>query len=94
MRGTPIATNRAMGQLIVQNFPTEPKSFEDYVDDDGCGNGPFKLKLTVWREGEGLLRLDGLRSGAWSNQFLPARGDVQDVHWRLHDHGVRSSNSI
>ena len=41
-----------MRQLIVQNLPTEPKSFEDYVDDDGCGNGPFKLKLTVWREGE------------------------------------------
>lgn len=47
-----LRTNRAMRQLIVQNLPTEPKSFEDYVDDDGCGNGPFKLKLTVWREGE------------------------------------------
>ncbi|HHZ72237.1 MAG TPA: hydantoinase B/oxoprolinase family protein [Gammaproteobacteria bacterium] len=47
-----LRTNRAMRQLIVQNLSTEPKSFEDYVDDDGCGNGPFKLKLTVWREGE------------------------------------------
>jgi len=47
-----LRTNRAMRRLIVQNLPTEPKSFEDYVDDDGCGNGPFKLKLTVWREGE------------------------------------------
>ena len=45
-------TNRAMCQLIVQNLPEEPQSFEDYVDDDGLGNGPFKLKLTVWREGE------------------------------------------
>ena len=45
-------TNRAMRQLIVQNLPEEPQSFEDYVDDDGCGNGPFKMKLTVWREGE------------------------------------------
>jgi len=45
-------TNRAMRQLIVQNMPEEPQSFEDYVDDDGCGNGPFKMKLTVWREGE------------------------------------------
>ncbi|MDP6831689.1 MAG: hydantoinase B/oxoprolinase family protein [Alphaproteobacteria bacterium] len=45
-------TERAMRQLIVQNLPTEPQSFEDYVDDDGCGNGPFKMKLTVWREGE------------------------------------------
>ena len=45
-------TEKAMRQLIVQNLPTEPQSFEDYVDDDGCGNGPFKMKLTVWREGE------------------------------------------
>ena len=45
-------TERAMRSLIVQNLPTEPKSFEDYVDDDGCGNGPFKMKLTVWREGD------------------------------------------
>lgn len=45
-------SNRAMRKLIVKNLPEEPKSFEDYVDDDGRGNGPFKLKLTVWREGE------------------------------------------
>ncbi len=45
-------TERAMRQLIVQNLPEEPQSFEDYVDDDGVGNGPFKMKLTVWREGE------------------------------------------
>ncbi len=45
-------TNRAMRKLIVQNLPEEPQSFEDYVDDDGLGNGPFKMKLTVWREGE------------------------------------------
>ncbi len=45
-------TNKAMRTLIVQNLPEEPQSFEDFVDDDGCGNGPFKMKLTVWREGE------------------------------------------
>ncbi len=45
-------TEKAMRQLIVQNLPEEPQSFEDYVDDDGLGNGPFKMKLTVWREGE------------------------------------------
>jgi len=45
-------TNRAMRQLIVKNLPEEPKSFEDYVDDDGRGNGPFRMKLTVWREGD------------------------------------------
>ena len=45
-------TREAMKQLITQNLPMEPQSFEDYVDDDGCGNGPFKMKLTLWREGE------------------------------------------
>ncbi len=45
-------TNRAMRQLIMQNLPEEPQSFEDYVDDDGLGNGPFRMKLTVWREGD------------------------------------------
>ncbi len=45
-------TERAMRRLIVRNLPEEPQSFEDFVDDDGLGNGPFKLKLTVWREGE------------------------------------------
>ena len=45
-------TKRAMRELIVRNLPEEPQSFEDYVDDDGVGNGPFKMKLTVWREGD------------------------------------------
>jgi N-methylhydantoinase B len=45
-------TNRAMRHLIVKNLPEEPKSFEDYVDDDGRGNGPYRMKLTVWREGD------------------------------------------
>ena len=45
-------TNRAMRELIKQNLPEEPQYFEDYIDDDGCGNGPFKMKLTVWREGD------------------------------------------
>ena len=28
------------------------QSFTDWVDDDGCGNGPFKMVLTIWREGD------------------------------------------
>lgn len=44
-------TRRMMAELIVQNLPETPVSFEDYVDDDGLGNGPFKMKLTLWREG-------------------------------------------
>jgi N-methylhydantoinase B len=45
-------THRAMAQLILQNIPEEPQSFEDWVDDDGLGHGPYKMKLTIWREGE------------------------------------------
>ena len=45
-------TYNAMAQLILQNIPEEPQSFEDWIDDDGLGHGPFKMKLTIWREGE------------------------------------------
>lgn len=45
-------TREAMRQLILKHLPTEPQVFVDYVDDDGLGNGPFKMKLTVWREGD------------------------------------------
>lgn len=41
-----------MRELILSQVPQEPQSFEDQLDDDGCGNGPFKLKVTVWREDE------------------------------------------
>lgn len=45
-------THSAMAQLIVQNITEQPVSFEDWIDDDGLGHGPFKMKLTIWREGE------------------------------------------
>ncbi len=45
-------TYRAVQTLIQRNISTEPQSFEDYIDDDGLGNGPFKMKLTIWREGD------------------------------------------
>ncbi|MEE8349831.1 MAG: hydantoinase B/oxoprolinase family protein, partial [Acidobacteriota bacterium] len=45
-------THKAMSSLILQNIPEQPVSFEDWIDDDGLGNGPFKMKLTMWREGD------------------------------------------
>ena len=45
-------TYKAMAKLIVAAIPEDPQSFEDWIDDDGLGNGPFKMKLTIWREGE------------------------------------------
>ena len=46
------ASGRTMRRLIVAFLSEEPQSFEDVIDDDGRGNGPFRLRLTVWREGE------------------------------------------
>ncbi len=43
---------RAMGQLISSAISEEPVSFEDYICDDGRGAGPFKIKCTMWREGD------------------------------------------
>ena len=45
-------TYEAMRTLIQVAIPEEPQTFEDYIDDDGLGNGPFKMKLTIWREGD------------------------------------------
>jgi N-methylhydantoinase B len=45
-------TYNAMKALISQVIPEEPQDFEDYVDDDGRGFGPYKVKLTIWRKGE------------------------------------------
>jgi N-methylhydantoinase B len=44
-------THEAMKQLIVMCLPEEPLEFEDYIDDDGRGNGPYKMKLTIYRKG-------------------------------------------
>jgi len=46
---------RAMKQLIATSIGTEPVSFEDHVCDDGVGYGPYKIKCTMWREGEKVI---------------------------------------
>jgi N-methylhydantoinase B len=45
-------TRRAMARIIREYIPAERVTFTDWVDDDGLGNGPFKMVLTVWREGD------------------------------------------
>jgi N-methylhydantoinase B len=45
-------TYQAMRELITRNIPSHKVSFEDYIDDDGRGNGPYKMKLTIWREAD------------------------------------------
>ena len=46
-------TRNGMIDLIDEFIPEgERYTFEDYVDDDGLGNGPIKLHLEIYREGE------------------------------------------
>jgi N-methylhydantoinase B len=46
---------RAMAQLIARTVPEERLVFEDYVCDDGRGFGPYKLRCSMWREGERVI---------------------------------------
>jgi N-methylhydantoinase B len=46
---------RAMKALIAQAISDEPISFEDYVCDDGVGYGPYRIRCTMWREGEKVI---------------------------------------
>jgi len=46
---------RAMGHLINTAVGEAPVSFEDYVCDDGRGFGPYKIKCSMWREGEKVI---------------------------------------
>ena len=46
-------TRDGMIDLINEFVPEgERYTFEDYVDDDGMGNGPIKLHLEIYREGD------------------------------------------
>jgi len=45
-------TRQSMVKLIRLYIPEEKVTFWDWVDDDGLGNGPFKLHLTTWRDGD------------------------------------------
>ena len=47
--------HRAMKQLIGMAIGEEPVSFEDYICDDGLGFGPYKIKCTMWREGDTVI---------------------------------------
>ncbi|MFY8074401.1 MAG: hydantoinase B/oxoprolinase family protein [Sphingorhabdus lacus] len=47
--------HRAMKSLITMAIGEEPVSFEDYICDDGMGSGPYKIKCTMWREGEKVV---------------------------------------
>ena len=47
--------HRAMKSLLAMAVAEEPVSFEDYICDDGMGAGPYRIKCTMWREGEKVI---------------------------------------
>jgi N-methylhydantoinase B len=47
--------HRAMKALLGQAVSENKVSFEDYLCDDGKGYGPYKIKCTMWREGEKVV---------------------------------------
>ncbi len=47
--------HRAMKSLIAMAIGEDHVSFEDYICDDGMGAGPYKIKCTMWREGEKVI---------------------------------------
>lgn len=65
--------HRAMKHLIATSIGEEPVSFEDFICDDGVGFGPYKIKCTMWREGDKvILDFDGTdpQSAASINFYL------------------------
>lgn len=48
---------KAVGSLIKDVIPDEPVFFEDWVDDDGRGTGPWKVACTMSKK-DGILKLD------------------------------------
>ncbi|MGB5076401.1 MAG: hydantoinase B/oxoprolinase family protein [Sphingorhabdus sp.] len=47
--------HRAMKALIAMAIGEERVSFEDYICDDGLGYGPYKIKCTMWRDGDRVV---------------------------------------
>jgi N-methylhydantoinase B len=47
--------HRAMKALIAMAIGEAPVSFEDYICDDGLGFGPYKIKCTMWRDGDRVV---------------------------------------
>ncbi len=47
--------HRAMKALIAMAIGEAPVSFADYICDDGLGYGPYKIKCTMWRDGDKVV---------------------------------------
>ena len=45
----------AMGAILKIVVPEKKQYFEDYIDDDGMGMGPYKIACNLWREGDRVV---------------------------------------
>jgi N-methylhydantoinase B len=45
----------AMGTILKMVVPETKQYFEDYIDDDGLGMGPYKIACHLWREGDRVI---------------------------------------
>ncbi len=87
--------HRAMKHLISTQIGEAKVSFEDYICDDGRGSGPFRIKCTMWREGEKvILDFEGTDPQSDSSINFYQREHVQDVLRHLHDHGLRPADPL
>lgn len=63
----------AMKHIIANFIPEQPRTFTDYICDDGMGMGPYKISCKMWREGDvAIFDFDGTSPQAQSsvNFFL------------------------
>ena len=81
-------------QLVFEEGRT--LSFTDYICDDGVGNGPYELKLSLTRTGE-KVHLDFTGSqpaGRRAGELLHQREPGPDVLRHLHDHRGRPADPL
>lgn len=74
-------TREAMRQVILKGIPETKQYFEDYIDDDGTGMGPYKLACSLWREGEKMiLDFEGTDPQSQSSINFYCNEDMTKMH--------------
>lgn len=60
---------KAVGTLIKEVIPDQPVYFEDWIDDDGRGLGPWKVACTMSKK-DGILKMDFTGTGELNLRFI------------------------